>query len=104
MDYQEKFAAINAVAEASLLMRKPGDWYVSQPTEITSDSSAMLSGKYGNGETPEKAIDAHWDELTRTLKPDEYVVIHAGDPKRRRHLRWNGYMWEDLPRNDQEHS
>jgi len=92
MTYEEKLAALNSIAECSILMRKPGDWYVSQSADIKSKS--MLEGRYGNGKNPEDAINAHWAEMTELLKAHEYVVI---DPYTgRRAIKWNGFMWKDI--------
>ncbi len=87
--YEEKFAAINSLSRASLLMRRPGDWYVSQNVEIKDGS--FLRGSYGNGITPVTAIEDHWHVLT-SLKPAQYLVLNAYGPDRRA-VRWNGFMW-----------
>ena len=96
MTWEQKFMALKALAEMSLEMRSPGDWFVpSGGVEVTSDNSATLTGKYGNGPTPQLAVEDHWKQLTE-LKPGEYLVLHAMLPTRSHH-RWNGYMWESLP-------
>ena len=96
MTWEEKFAALNALAECSLKMRKPGDWYVSQSVETKDHNSAMLESNYGNGATPEAAVLSHWEQVAM-LPPMHYVVLDAMDRKRRRHVVWNGYMWTDSP-------
>jgi len=91
MDWQQKFAAIQAFAgsyETSLQMRKPGDWYVSCGMSIGGDG--MLSGSYGNGTTPETAVEDHW-EIYSNLPFDRYAVNR--DNLR---ARWNGFMWETI--------
>lgn len=93
MTYEQKLSALQAIAECQLCMRKPGDWYVSHRAEIKNGS--MLEGRYGNGKTPEEAVENHWMKLT-TLKPDERVVTNAMND-RRRELVWNGFMWEERP-------
>lgn len=80
MTYEEKFAAINALTPASLLMRKPEDWYVSQHVEMKD--GGILSGRSGNGETPQEAINAHWCKLTM-LQPTQYLLLNAAGPSRR---------------------
>lgn len=92
MTYEEKFEAINALGEASVHMRKPGDWYVSQATEIKD--GGMLCGHYGDGTSPEAAIEDHWRVLTE-LNPHQYVVINAAGPDRQA-LSWNGYRWASV--------
>jgi len=96
MTWEEKFAALNALSECSLKMRRPGDWYVSQHVETKQEGSPILEGAYGNGATPEAAIIAHWESVAM-LPPMKYVVLNAMDSAKRRHVRWNGYMWEDSP-------
>lgn len=97
MSWQEKFAAINALGEASLMMRKPGDWYVNQPRVETKDEGSSVIGcDYGNGATPEDAVVDHWERIA-ALPPRWFVVVDSFGPSRR-HVRWNGYMWVDVPR------
>ena len=89
MDYQQKFAAINAVCEAHLCMRKPNDWYVNQPADIKDGS--VLVGEYGNGSTPQEAIENHSDIFTKLLH-NKYIV--SGNGACRKAVRWNGFMWD----------
>ena len=93
MDYQEKAAALNALADIAIKIRAPNDWYVSQSVEIKD--GGVLVGKYGNGSTPKEAVENHWLELVDKLPPDKYLVIHANGDNRRA-VRWNGYMWADV--------
>ncbi len=78
-------------------MRKVDDWYIGQQTEIGGDG--MLIGKYGNGTTPEEAIENHWFKLVDDIEPAKYIVTCAMRDKRK-HWRWNGYMWRELPQDD----
>lgn len=91
MDYEQKLHALNALGECKILMRKPGDWYVSQGTEVKN--KGMLEGRFGNGASPEEAIENHWSELTE-LVHGEYIVIHPRGE--RKAVKWNGFMWEDV--------
>jgi hypothetical protein len=95
MEWQQKLQALQALAEVSLHMRKPYDWYVNTSMEIGADDSAFLIGEYGNGRTPEEAVNNHW-LIFSTLESPKYVVIGASDGGKRRHVRWNGFMWEDV--------
>ncbi len=88
MTFQEMAAALEALSEISVRIRKPGDWYVSQNVDIKKGS--MLVGDYGNGTTPEIAIIDHWRALT-DLPPDEYLVVRGPE---RIAVRWNGFMWQ----------
>jgi hypothetical protein len=93
LDWQNQLAACQALGpRCSLNMRKPGDWYVSQPS-VEVATNGMLEGRYGNGRDPEEAVHDHWRKLT-TLKGDERVVLNAMTGSRRE-VRWNGFMWAD---------
>lgn len=94
MDWQQKAEALNALAKIEIRCRKARDWYVHQNTEIKADG--VLIGAYGNGETPEAAIEDHWRQLVDELSPDRYIVTHAYRDTRRA-VRWNGFMWTEVP-------
>lgn len=93
MTWEQKFEAMQSLAEASLCMRKPGDWYVKQNIEV--GGNGMLIGEYGNGITPELAVEDHWNRLT-AVKAPMYLTIRAYGTDRRQY-RWNGYRWADVP-------
>ena len=92
MNWEQKLLALQALARVQLCMRSPGDWYVSTTTEIKNGS--ILSGRYGNGKTPEATVVNHWKIVT-TLDPREYLVINTYR-KDRRAVIWNGFMWNDV--------
>lgn len=99
MTWEEKFAAMKALVgdfAISLMMREPGDWYVSvRGRDVGGDG--VLVDAYGNGRTPEEAVNADWRCLVEELPPDKFIVVQRqGEP--RRHVRWNGYMWQERPR------
>ena len=89
LTWEQKFMAMQTLGECRLMMRQPGDWYVSQSVEIKS--GMCLEGRYGNGVSPYKAIEDHWDKLT-VLKPGEYVVV-GGTSEKREAFEWKGFMW-----------
>lgn len=93
MNWEQKLHALNALAECSLRCRKPGDWYVEQRTEIGGDG--VLTSAYGNGVSPTGAINDHWKQLVDELPRGKYIVLDTSTS--RRHVRWNGFMWIDLP-------
>lgn len=96
MDWEQKLQALNAVAECHLIMRKPGDWYVSQSVDVKNGS--VLEGRYGNGSTPEEAVNEHWQELTE-LDRGQYIVGRTyldGEVTKRMAVRWNGFMWDHV--------
>lgn len=94
MDWQQKAAALDALAEIELRIRKPGDWYVFQDVNVKDE--CILIGSYGNGSTPEEAIEDHWRILTEETKFPKYLIANAGKPTRRA-VHWNGFMWSEVP-------
>lgn len=96
MTWEQMFETIKALSDASLKMRSPGDWYVSQPY-VEIKRGIGLDGRYGNGSTPEQAVQDHWRVLT-TLAADEVIVLHASTPNEREHFLWNGHRWKKVPK------
>lgn len=88
MNWEQKLAALQALGDTSLRMREPGNWYVNGAGEIAQDR--MLVGEYGNGATPEAAVNDHWQKFTGTGQ----IVRLSGD----RRVTWRGFMWADVPR------
>ena len=99
MDWQQKLEALQALGDCALRMRSPDDWYVSQnSTELKMHADDYcLGGKYGNGHSPEEAVEDHWRVLVDDLPPEAMIIIHAMSRERRRQVRWSGYMWKDVP-------
>jgi hypothetical protein len=92
MKWQEKALALETLCELSLKMRNIDDWYVSQNIEVKD--GGILKGIYGNGVTPEEAINDHWNKLVFELADNEYLVTKAyGD---RKAVVWDGFMWKDI--------
>lgn len=91
MDWEQKLQALNTISQCHLIMRQPGNWYVSQSIDVKNNH--VLEGRYGNGATPEAAVADHWQRLT-DLAPHEYIVGRSGDPGTRKAVRWNGFMWD----------
>lgn len=93
MTWEEKLEALQALAETSLRMRSPGDWYVSTHTEILEGH--ILRGAYGNGATPQEAVEDHWRIYTTEADPSKPIVTNA-NTDRRKHWFWKGYRWAEL--------
>ena len=93
MDWQQKAAALDALAEIEIRIRAPWDWYVHQNVGIKDDH--LMRGVYGNGETPEAAILDHWEVVVDAAKFPLYLVANSGTD-RRRAVVWNGFMWADV--------
>jgi len=94
MNWQQKADALNSLAEIDIKIRKEKDWDVGQRTELGGDG--VLLGSYGNGTTPEEAIENHWFKLVDDIPPGKYIVTSAMNDKRQ-HWLWNGYMWREIP-------
>jgi hypothetical protein len=93
--WEEKFAAIQALArEASLKMRKPGDWYV-EAVGVEISEGCLLVGSYGNGRTPQEAVEDHWIKWTQLTGKQTHLVKNAMRDDRQTY-RWNGYMWAEV--------
>jgi|ERR1700743_251330 len=94
MDWETKLAALNALSECELKMRKPGDWYVSQSIEIKDKS--VLKSVCGNGVTPAKAVEDHWTQATEPASHEYVIARHywEGEVYKRDAVRWNGFMWD----------
>ena len=92
MTWEQKLEALMSLTETTLVMREPGDWYVEAPgRHIGGDG--MLYGKYGNGRTPQEAVENDW-EIYSEVKYPMYVVIE--NHKGRNHYVWTGYMWKKV--------
>lgn len=92
MDWQQKAEALSTLTELSVCCRKAGDWYVHQRLDVGGDG--FLIGTYGNGTTPEEAIENHWSKLVEHLPSDRYLVVGYGE--KRKHWCWVGFMWREL--------
>lgn len=93
MTYEQKMEAMNALNGSVMIsMRKPGDWFCSI-TGVEIGNGKLLSSEYGNGTSPESAIENLWTILTE-LEDNEYLVLNAMVRDLRRHVRWNGFMWK----------
>lgn len=93
MTWEEKLEALKGLSPTVLVMRKPGDWYVSA-TGRNIGGDGFLTSAYGNGQTPQQAVENDWKEMTEKVPLEKYIVVtRSGE---RHHFRWRGYMWEEL--------
>jgi hypothetical protein len=94
MTWEQKLEAIEAlcgITTVNLQMRKPGDWYVSAGMSISKDGISTSS--YGNGKTPEEAVNDHWNIYAVNLPPELSIILgYTADKK----YRWNGFMWREV--------
>lgn len=93
MNWQEKAAALFALGgDPSIRMRKVGDWYVYQ--DVVIKDGAYLRNFYGNGATPQGAIENHWKVLVEDLEDGQYLLVMSHS--RRKAVKWNGHAWVDI--------
>lgn len=98
MTWEQKLQAFQSICEHELRMRRPGDWYVSGCIEIQeSADSSVLVGSYGNGATPQAAVEDHWRVLVTDLPAGGFLVVNAHQDTQKQY-RWNGFMWSEVPR------
>lgn len=90
MTWEQKLYALKALAEVTLNMRKPGDWYACMHAELKGDG--VLTSSAGDGASPAQAVEDLWEQYAEA---DVVVVLNAMDAQARREVRWNGFMWED---------
>ncbi len=86
LTYEQKLAALKAISDVCLRMRDPGNWYVDARERECREGSALV-GKYGNGATPQEAVNDDWEQISNHPK-----VVIGGE----RTVRWNGFMWQDV--------
>lgn len=92
LTWEQKLAALQAIADTSLRMRNPGDWYVSAVGRSIG-GNGLLHGKYGNGKTPQEAVEDDWRQLAEMLPDDRYIVVERSGA--RKQFIWNGFMWTE---------
>src|SRR5579863_3939820 len=99
MDWQQKAEALAGLTELAIRFREkqwriggPEPWYVEQKIDICDGYT--LDGAYGNGFTPQEAVENHWRRLVDELPPTKWLVVRDGE--KRHAVRWNGFMWQDF--------
>lgn len=89
MNWEEKWAALLALAPGDVKMRRPGSWYAAIRAEQKM-KDGFLYGDYGNGPTPEQAVQDAWNVYTKGVQ-----VIYSNTGKREEYI-WNGWRWVDM--------
>lgn len=91
MTWEQKLAALNSITATRVLMREPGNWYVEAYARMLPDGAHMFRGAYGEGKTPQEAVENDWDQISAS--PSVYISPNSEEERR---VRWNGYMWEEV--------
>lgn len=89
MTWEQKFAALCALGECSLKMRKPGDWYVLDRIELAH--AGGLRSPTEAASCPERAVEEHWRQLVEDAPIGSHLRLSSG-----RRVDWNGFMWVDV--------
>lgn len=92
MTWEQKLQALSALTPTQLRMRAPGDWYVEAKGRAVKDGN-LLKGHYGNGKTPQEAVENDWLQM-EAIPSDQYIVVSRNGE--RSAYRWNGFMWETV--------
>ena len=73
------------------------DWFIADGMHI-GDGSGVIVGTYGNGTTPQEAVDEHWRIYVEELGPDRYISaqIREGAEYVQYRVRWNGFRWANI--------
>lgn len=99
MTWEQKIVALSALTSGAhgvtLWLKAPGSW-IANATNVRVGNGATIGTRFGSGPTPEDAVENLWNEFT-DLKEQEYIVLNDTDSAKRRHLKWNGFMWAELP-------
>lgn len=96
MTWQQKAAALNALSELQLRIDVNNQWFVHHVRVEIGDGHIRKSIA-GRGCTPEEAINDQWrHNVTELDLNGKYLVVNAMG-QNRRHVRWNGFMWQELP-------
>ena len=80
--------------DPSIRLDVHGDWYVSSKLHIGGDGMIGTVGGL-HAPDPETAV-AHFWEAVCDVPPGRWLTVDPMSETRRR-IRWNGFMWEDVP-------
>lgn len=108
LTWAQKLVAIQALSIAYLDMNDSQQWFVQHDGDsvmLKKRDEATLYSVMGTGESPERAVEDHWNQLTRIDRTTcvlirEYggIAINGEYPLLyRAGVRWNGFMWRRVP-------
>ena len=94
LTWEEKLEIIQSIEgmfsfNTFLAMRKPGNWYVQSRTHIYTENSPMIHGNYGNGKTPQEAVENHFKIYVEDIKDNQYVEYEG------KKYRFEGHIWKE---------
>jgi hypothetical protein len=103
MTWEQKLQAMTALVGSfsiCLRMREPGNWYVAGSGRNIIGGGICRS-TFGDGSTPQEAVEDDWRIFVDELPLNRAIAVHYGDAERRRIVRWNGFMWQDVAHPDE---
>jgi len=99
MTWEEKLFAMQSLPGGSfkslLSMSRPGLWKCMLPAEIGGDG--FLHCPSCTGLTPEAAVNEAWRTVL-ALPNDKFLVVTGRTCGDRRHYRWSGFVWVEVPK------
>jgi flavodoxin len=104
MDWQDKAKAIDILSALSIRIHDRNDWSA-DIGDVTIKGDGVLTSTMGRGNTPQKAIEDLWRQLT-DLKANQCIVAVYRDVGEliRKHYRWETCIWKEIPRERKEHA
>ncbi len=94
MNLVEKTQALQALDSHFFVSLNAHNWWYASLPHTEVGGTGILSSCMATGETPDIAIDNLWNELTRDLAQDKYLVQNATCAVTRLQYRWSAPMWE----------
>lgn len=84
--WEEKLSVLQAISNVALRMRAIGDWYVDSNMAIAGGGT--VQGGYGNGATPQEAVEKHWDLYVTNLPKDRFIDVGT-----KQYQRFSDFVW-----------
>lgn len=100
MNVSEAMLLVQAVAPHATIQYSEftGKWYIGDD-DVEIGGDGFLVSPIAQTDTPESAVFGFL-EVIQAVKAPKYLVVRAMSepPDGRRHYRWNGMAWAELPR------
>lgn len=90
MNWEQKLHILNKLCDCSLVMRKPGDWYVDSEMSIKTPQTLICD--YGNGASPGLAVEDHWQRHVEKLPAEHCIWVSS----RGKYYRWDVCIWDEV--------
>jgi len=90
LPWEQKMRALKALGRVSIELSDPRGFCCSGNMEVGGDG--FLESVAGLGMTPEAAVEEVWRKCVTELPTNMHLRTADG-----RRVRWNGFMWVDVP-------